>query len=311
MTTQSEKDNIIRQVYYNEDGFGSITETYRKANNILNTITVANVKEFLDKQKGRQVQDYRGYNSYVAPEPLHEIQIDLATFTDSASDNSGFKYAFVAIDVFTKYMWVVAIKDKQPAENVRAMKEVLDKIGIPKQIMGDDEGAWNSTEFIRLLNSHNIKKITTSRHAPFAERAIQEFKNMVHARLEGLEIDKEKWIDLIQPILKKYNSRKHGTTGLSPNDARDPTNKIQVYYNIASKAVYNRKYPPLSLDSLVRTAVKKKTFTKGYDSKWSKEVYKIIHISNDGKQYLVNDGKRRVYNRWELLKISGAQGKDG
>ena len=51
-----------------------------------------------------------------------------------------------------------AIKDKKPAENVRAMKEVLDKIGIPKQIMGDDEGAWNSTEFIRLLNSHNIKK---------------------------------------------------------------------------------------------------------------------------------------------------------
>ena len=51
--------------------------------NILNTITVANVKEFLDKQKGRQVQDYRGYNSYVAPEALHEIQVDLATFTDS------------------------------------------------------------------------------------------------------------------------------------------------------------------------------------------------------------------------------------
>lgn len=310
MTTQSEKDNIIRQVYYNEDGFGSITETYRKANNILNTITVANVKEFLDKQKGRQVQDYRGYNSYVAPEPLHELQIDISDFTASSALNNGYRYAFVAIDVFTKYMWVVAIKDKQPAENVRAMKEVLDKMGISKQIMGDDEGAWNSTESTRLLNSHNIKKITTSRHAPFAERAIQEFKNMVHARLEGLEIDKEKWIDLIQPILKQYNSRKHGTTGLSPNDAREPTNKMKVYYNIASKAVYNRKYPPLSLDSLVRTAVKKKTFTKGWDSKWSKEVYKIIHISNDGKQYLVNDGKRRVY-RWELLKISGAEGKSG
>ena len=65
------------------------------------------------------------------------------------------------------------------------------------------------------------------------------------------------------------------------------------------------------MDSLVRTAVKKKTFTKGHESKWSKEVYKMIHISNDGKQYLVNDGKRRAYNRWELLKISGAQGKTG
>ena len=83
------------------------------------------------------------------------------------------------------------------------MKEVLNQMSIPKQIMGDDEGAWNSTEFARLLNSHNIQNITTSRHAPFAERAIQEFKNMALARLEGLVIDKEKWIDLIQPILKK------------------------------------------------------------------------------------------------------------
>ena len=95
---------MIRQLYYNEDGFGSVLETYHKANIILNTIIVANVKEFLEKQKGRQVQYYRGYNSYVAPEALHEIQIDLATFTDSASDNSCFKYAFVALDVFTKYI---------------------------------------------------------------------------------------------------------------------------------------------------------------------------------------------------------------
>ena len=62
---------------------------------------------------------------------------------------------------------------------------------------------------------------------------------------------------------------------------------------------------------MVRTIVKKHTFTKGYSSSWSKDVYKIIHVSDDGKQFLINDNKRRVYNRFELLKVSGVEGKDG
>jgi len=42
--------------------------------------------------------------------------------------------------------------------------------------------------------------------------------------------------------------------------------------------------------------------TKGYMPKWSKQVYKVIHI-RDGKDYLVNDGKRKVYQRHEILKV--------
>ena len=49
-----------------------------------------------------------------------------------------------------------------------------------------------------------------------------------------------------------------------------------------------------------------------YDSAWSKDVYKVVHISDDKKQFLVNDyTKRRVYSRHELLKIQDAEGKDG
>ena len=51
---------------------------------------------------------------------------------------------------------------------------------------------------------------------------------------------------------------------------------------------------------------------KGYESAWSKDVYKVVHISDDKKQFLVNDyTKRRVYSRHELLKIEGVEGKDG
>ena len=111
---------------------------------ILYSITYNDVKGFLERQKSRETKPYRGFNSNVAHEPLQEIQIDLGTFTDSAPDNNGFKYAFVASDIFLKLCHVVPIKDKQTEGSVRAMKEILDVIGIPKVLYHDNLG-WPQT----------------------------------------------------------------------------------------------------------------------------------------------------------------------
>ena len=156
------KDRIIRQVYHHESGFGSIAETYKEAKQIFNTITLNDAKEFLEKQKTRQIKGYKGFNSYVVDHALQEIQIDIAVFTDSAEENKGFAYCFVAVDMFTKFCHVVPIKDRKPPESVRAMTEVLDKIGIPEHIYSDHEGSWTNKAFIQLLNQHNIKHIITS-----------------------------------------------------------------------------------------------------------------------------------------------------
>ena len=105
------------------------------------------------------------------------------------------------------------------------MTEVLDKIGIPENIYSDNEGSWNNSAFIKLLNQHNIKHIITSTPPPFAERMVQEIKNMIHIRLQGLEVEKEHWVNLLPAVLKKYNNRIHGTTKMSPNEAREDKKK--------------------------------------------------------------------------------------
>ena len=84
------KETILRQIYYDtEHGFGSIYDTYKQAVKLLPSVTLNDVKEFLAKQASRQLKAYRGFNSYVAHEPLQEIQIDLADFTKSAEANNG------------------------------------------------------------------------------------------------------------------------------------------------------------------------------------------------------------------------------
>ena len=111
----------------------------------MSTITYNDVKEFLERQKSRQTKPYKGFNSYVAHEPLQEIQIDIADFTRSVKENEGYRYCFVAVDVFTKFCHAVPIKDKKPNESLRAMPDVVNTIGVMKQIYHDNEGIWNST----------------------------------------------------------------------------------------------------------------------------------------------------------------------
>ena len=183
---------VIRSACYDADnGFGSINATYKQAHHILNTITLNDVNDFLNRQESRQTKTYRGFNGFVANEPLQEIQVYIADFTRSAEVNDGYRYAFVAVDIFTKIFHAVPIKYKKPAESIRAFNEVLDNISAMKTLYHDNEGSWSSTQVIRLIKSHNTKQRITSTRPPFAERMVQTIKNMIHQRLEGLEISKE------------------------------------------------------------------------------------------------------------------------
>ena len=133
---------------------------------------------------------------------------------------------------------------------------------------------------------------------------------MIHTRLDGLDMVRETWTDMLKPVLKKYNATKHSMTGMSPNHPKRKDNHIDVWLNIRNKATFARKYTPLKVGDSVRTYIKPHTFKKRYQPSWSKEVYRITFIRNN--QYLINDANRkRLWNRHGLLKIGGAEGKDG
>ena len=51
---------------------------------------------------------------------LEEIRCDLADFPTSAEENDGYRFAFCAIDVFSRYAWAIPIKTKQPFDIINA-----------------------------------------------------------------------------------------------------------------------------------------------------------------------------------------------
>ena len=292
-------DKIIKEIY--ETHFGTAYEVYKKAVKQDNSIRLQDVKDYLNKRDDKQIQ-YKDvkYNSFISPKPLFEIEMDIM---DIGTSVENMRYGLVAIDNFTKIAHVVEIQNKKPPEVIRAVKEVFSKIGVPKQIYSDEEGSFNNLQYIRLINENNVKHIQTSTHAPTAERYIRTFKDNLYRRLNAFKQNKNKWIEHVDDIVKKYNNTEHHVIKIKPIEATKKEKFFWVSWHLHDNAIRQRKYPKILINDLVRVNIKPKHgITKGHDPRWSSEKYKVLRV--DGNSYLLDHPTRKkVFLRHEIRKV--------
>jgi hypothetical protein len=307
--SSSDKEQILSNIYYDvSDGFDSLNATYTLAKKALPSITFDYVKQWLAKQKLRQGKPLRVFNSYVSPGHHYQYAVDIADFQKIADKDDKYKYLLVCIDTFTKYGYGVAMRSKDGVEITAAMREILKHMGNCKQIYSDDEGGMNTPVFKQLLAEHDIKHLITLAHASNAEKFIQRIKNMIMARIDGMDTDVS-WVKLLPFIFNKYNDKTvHETIGMTPYNATLKRNEIEVLFNIANKASHARKYPPIQVGTLVRKYKKGDNVAskKGWISKWSDKVFEIERIEN-GLYFLKDNHVNKGILRHDLLRVDETQ----
>ena len=165
------------------------------------------VKDYLNSRQDKQTHfKYKKYNSFVSLGANFEYEVDIMDLGTSVTE---YRYAFVAVDGFSKMASVIPIENKQTEEIIRALKRVIETLGKPKQLYSDEEGAFNSTKYIRFINEQNIKHIQTTTHAHTVERYIKTFRMNLQRRLNGLEQNKSDWVKHVSGIITKYNNTGH------------------------------------------------------------------------------------------------------
>ena len=76
--------------------------------------------------------------------------------------NKGIKYVFCAIDFFSKYAWVVPLKDKRGISIANAFQKILDSSNRkPNKIWVDQGGEFYNKIFERFLKINNIEIYST------------------------------------------------------------------------------------------------------------------------------------------------------
>ena len=302
----NKKNSIINDIYFDRAGFGSKKQTLKDAREKDKTITMADVDKFF-RENVEQKKQIRGKNSFIAPEPFYEFQFDLFFISDL--ENQKFKVGAIMIDVFSRFMVVVPIKNKDEGNVASAMIEGFNKMGgKPKILYTDDEGALQNASIQEYLNKEGIQHHRTRAHANFSERAIRTFKDMLYKRVEADEKKGKtniQWTDYIFEILLTYNNKmEHSTIKMTPKEAMKEKNELKAKQNMTNQATRTRKYPVISVGDKVRIYRKRKPGEKERTSMWKPEIEEVERIEQKNNQSLFYlKGDKRPYLRFELLKL--------
>src|SRR3569832_896277 len=158
-------------------------------------------------------------------------QIDLADLYNLSMYNDGYKYLLNCIDVFSKYAWSIPLKSKQGTTVVEAFKTILDASGRkPHKIQADAGTAFKNKEFKKFIKDKVIDFLTTNSElkASVVERFNRTLKEKM-CRYFTKNIT-YKYIDVLDDLLKNYNSSYHRTIKMEPinvtaNDENDILNR--------------------------------------------------------------------------------------
>ena len=314
MSRKLDKDEILKKLFYNVDeGFGSVRDLYEKANKVEAGFTLDYVSKWMKSQPNKQTRNYKNYNSYTAPFPKYEFQIDLMVMSSLLNDvgvdvKNQPKFGFVCIEIFSKKCHIVPMENNDIDTFFNAMLECFQVLGYPLSIYSDDEGALNSKKIQNYLKGEGIELIITKTHASQAERAIRTFKKMISDRLR--HNPSSTWVEMMKASLKKYNnSQVHSSTGMVPNKAHDLDNALEVRSNQILKEKHNRKYPNVTEGDYVKVYSKGKgNFVSKKESRsvWSERKYEVILVGKDllNNKYYILDGLSKKYNRHEILLVN-------
>ena len=87
--------------------------------------------------------------------------VDLADMQSLGKYNKGIKYLLCAINIFSKYAWVVPLKDERGNSIVNAFREIISKGRKPNKIWADQGGEFYNKLFKRFLKINDIKMYST------------------------------------------------------------------------------------------------------------------------------------------------------
>ena len=302
--------NIIKQVYENpRTGFGNQAETLRQARLQDPRITREDVKRFMNSLITREDRPQRGYNSYVPPEPMHQLQVDLADMSSFA--RGPYPYMLVAVDSFTKKATAVPMKDKTAKTAAEAWNKVVSDLGIPAYVYSDD-GSEFKKEFKDRLDYWDIDKVVSRGHAYMVERAIRTLKEALIKRLSAGVGRRNQWHLLLPDVLDQYNDRKHTGTGVTPNEAYDDPQKalkaLRTMQRNAKRGAEPR--PELQVGDQVRVRVKPIESRASYrvtETAWTERVYTVskVDYTNAGPLFTLEGWSAGRLTARDLHKVQG------
>ena len=230
---------------------------------------------------------------------------DLVEMQKFAKLNRGYRYLITCIDIFSKFAWVIPLKDKKGITIKNALQKIFNKRK-PKFLWTDKGKEFYNKQVQDLLNENNIKLYSTNNSeikSAVVERFNRTFKNMMYKKFT--ENNNTIFYNILDELVNNYNNKYHSTIKMTPIEGSKKINekKLKNIYNFEK----TKKLGKFKIGDRVRISLEKNIFEKGYETNWTQEIFVIYDIKYSNVPYyylkdLNNEKLQGTFYEQELQK---------
>ena len=297
--------NDIIEQYYDVFNFPSASKLYILLQDVNHDIKTKNIEEFKKEElqiskEAKKSKKRLGHITSLQPNFLW--QIDIYYLMKYYKANKGFKYILACIDIFTRKLYCIPMKNKYNDEVKLALKLSFEEAGVhPNIITSDNNATLLSNECQQVLIKHNIihDVVPKDDHASLGliDRVARTLKTILHKRF--VKSGTTNWIDNLSTVVNQYNNTPHSAIDdIKPNDADKPENIYTIIeINLNKKNKQTTFNNPFNIDDYVRVEIP--GLAKKSEGKFSNEIYTVKQVF--GKRVLLSDNKIRKYDM--LIKV--------
>ena len=197
--------------------------------------------------------------------------------------NKGYRYLLMVLDVFSKYGWILPLKDKKGETVTEAFKMLIKEGRKPEYLWTDKGKEYYNKHLKDLLEKNKITLYSTENEekSSVCERWNRTIKTKMWKQftVQG----NTQYLDMLPKLVKEYNKTKHSSIKMTPTEASKKKNEGTVYFNLYGDMKPLSAKPKFKVGDKVRIIKYKcKVFDKGYTPNWTEEVFIVdmIQYSN-------------------------------
>lgn len=305
-----DRDNVL-QVMYNdvEQSRNGRDSFYFKVALKYMNISRSYVQEWLRKQENYQLHLIQPREKLLQPETVKSIgeklMIDLIDMTAYKGSNGRKGWVLTGIDVFSKFGFAKAITTKKADKVLDGLKDILleyrTKMGMNPQLIHSDNGSeFTNRDYKEYLRQNNIKTFYGQTYTPQQQGNIERFnrtlKGLIFSYITKRKSHNlpfsERYVDVLDQILKNYNDSIHSSIKDKPKNILKPNRSNLKQIKLVDKRIEKfgankKELPTLLINDRVRLHIltrsehrKEKIFAKKYLPQWSKEIYEVVRRFN-------------------------------
>lgn len=303
-------EKYLKRIYFDPKhpgGFASAAKLYKavQREGKYKALKLGQIKKWLasvdvytmNKPVTRRPDHRRTRNKIPVQAPFELWDADLMDMRADAKVNDGHNYILVIIDVFSRFLWTKALKNKTMTEVKEAMGVIINEAGQSAQRLRTDGGREFTgkvmTNFYQQKNIHHYVAHNESK-ATFAERVIQTLKRTMYRYM--IHKNELRWLDVLPKITENYNASYHSAIYMAPKQVNS-SNQDQVWANQFVLPVVKRQMKSAKL------SIKEENDPKKKERKIKRKIQYKVKVGDYVRISYKRDPFERVYDQ----KFSGEE----